>query len=127
MNVQFDSLGTSNLCATCHSGREGGDIIKVADRLGLFTYTGTTNTTRPSHISPHDFAAGANLQGKSGFHFYTSSAKYVFNPAHKTGSAIIGGKGRLHRLPHEDRPAPWIPTGHVARQHPLCNHFVCPW
>jgi hypothetical protein len=86
LNIKFDDLGTSNLCGICHSGRETGDIIKVADRLGLFTYT-----TPPSGISPHDFAAGANLQGKSGFHFYTSSAKYNTNPTHKTSSAKIGG------------------------------------
>jgi hypothetical protein len=89
--VKYDSLGGSNICVPCHAGRESGDIIKVADRLGLFDYTGTTSATRPSGISPHDFASAANLSGKSGFHFYTSGAKYTANPTHKTQYATIGG------------------------------------
>src|SRR5512133_2165614 len=50
MQIKFDDLGASNNCVLCHGGREAGDIIKVADRLGLFTYT-----IPPSGISPHDF------------------------------------------------------------------------
>lgn len=88
MEVQFDDLGTSNTCVVCHAGREGGDIIKVADRLGLFTYN---LAIPPSGITPHDYAAGANLQGKSGFHFYIEPGRYSSNPAHKTRSTEIGG------------------------------------
>ena len=116
MQVQFDSLGGgSNTCMVCHSGRETGDIIKVADRLGLFSYTGTTNTTRPSGITPHDFSAGANLQGKSGFNYYTSSARYVTAPMHKTASDVIGGANgscvgchMRNDRPHLFQPVTWL-------------------
>jgi hypothetical protein len=114
MNIQFDSLATSNLCGICHSGREAGDIIKLADRQGFFNFTGSTNLRRPSGISPHDFAAGGNLQGMNGFHFYTSSTKYTSDPTHKTASTIIGGASGAcigchmkNDQPHLFRPVTW--------------------
>lgn len=84
-NVQYDSLGTSNVCVPCHAGRDDGAIIKIADiDANLFGYT----SAPPSGIRPHDFPAAANLQGQAGFDFYTSAAKYKKNPTHKTS---IGG------------------------------------
>lgn len=74
--VQFDTLGNSNLCLTCHSGRATGETI----RTPLLDYT-----RRPAAPSIHDFAGGAVLQGeKSGFLFYTSPLKYKTMPAHRT-------------------------------------------
>lgn len=107
-NVQFDTLGKSNVCVPCHAGREDGKIIKVADiDAGLFTYP----STAPSAIRPHDFPAAANLQGKSGFDFYTSTAKYSYNPTHKTSIGGIDGPCIVCHLrndrSHSFRPVDW--------------------
>ncbi|MBK5275803.1 MAG: hypothetical protein JJE30_12215 [Desulfuromonadales bacterium] len=113
LNVQFDDLGGSNSCTVCHSGREGGDLIKIADiDWDLFGYTGTSTATRPGGITPHDFAAGGNLEGKSGFNFYTSSAKYEKNPTHKKESTSIGGANGACIGCHmrNDRPHYFLPV-----------------
>lgn len=107
-NVQFDSLGRSNVCVPCHAGREDGKIIKMADiDANLFTYPGAA----PSAIRPHDFPAAANLQGKSGFDFYTSAAKYSYNPAHKSGIGGADGPCITCHLKndrsHSYRPVDW--------------------
>ncbi len=107
-NVQFDSLGTSNVCVACHAGRDDGKIIKMADiDANLFSYP----STAPAGIRPHDFPAAANLQGKNGFDFYTSTAKYSYNPTHKT--SIGGSDGPCiachlrNDRSHSFRPVDW--------------------
>ena len=43
------ACGKSNVCVSCHAGREVGDIIKIADiDWNLFGYIGTA----PSAIRP---------------------------------------------------------------------------
>jgi len=132
MQVQYDSLGQSNACVVCHAGREAGDIIKEADKQGLFDYTGTTSTTRPSGITPHDFTSGANLQGKSGFHFYTSMTKYTSDPAHKTRGFEISPKGACigchmtNSTPHLFQAVEWNNGNFLerilnVRSEALCN------
>lgn len=85
--VDYDTLGNSNLCLTCHSGRAAGNTIKGInttyrkDSLGNdMTLDFTKSPGRPSS---HDFAGGAVLQArKSMFFYYTSTAKYKAAPAH---------------------------------------------
>lgn len=89
-NIVYDDLGNSNLCMSCHAGREVGEVIKDLEKQGLFSYAGNA-PGRTITVSAHDLVTGANLQGKSGFHFYTSAAKYVSNPSHKAKSTLIGG------------------------------------
>ncbi len=108
-NIQYDSMGKSNVCVSCHAGREDGKIIKIADiDADLFSYPGAS----PSGIRPHDFPAAANLQGKSGFDFYTSDSKYSKNPTHKLG---IGGTDgpcischMKNDTSHSFRPVDWL-------------------
>lgn len=82
--VQFDTLGNSNLCLTCHSGRATAQTIKgtnTAYQNGL----SLDFTKKPSAPSIHDFAGGAVLLGeKSAFLFYTSPLKYTTSPAHRS-------------------------------------------
>ncbi len=78
--VQFDTLGSSNLCLTCHSGRATGQTIRES---GLVASIAAAK--KPSSPSIHDFAGGAVLQSeKSAFLFYTSPLKYKTFPAHRS-------------------------------------------
>ena len=89
--VQFDTLGNSNLCLTCHSGRATGQTIKGTNTV----YQNNLKlnfANNPSAPSIHDFAGGAVLLAeKSAFFFYTSSQKYNIAPAHR--SINIDGNG----------------------------------
>lgn len=87
--VQYDTLGSSNLCLTCHSGRATGQTIKGyntayrSDALGNPLKLNFLNA--PAAPSVHDFAGGAVLQGeKTAFLFYTSPLKYKTSPAHRS-------------------------------------------
>lgn len=117
LNIKYDSLGNSNVCMPCHAGREVGEMIKTADKLGLFDYNGSN----PGGISPHDFASGANLQGRSGFQFFADSM-YAVNPTHKNiGAALnMAAKGACivchmtNDRPHYVLAASWGNTGTVS-------------
>ena len=77
--VLFDTLGNSNLCLTCHSGRATG---KTISEPGLIS--SIIANKKPSAPSIHDFAGGAVLEAeKSAFLFYTSQARYKTFPAHR--------------------------------------------
>lgn len=86
--VQYDSLNNSNICMPCHAGRAVGNVIKAADTAGLFNYVLPAATNGPSGITPHDFASGANLQGKSGFMFFDNSL-YTVTPTHSSVGATL--------------------------------------
>jgi hypothetical protein len=74
--VQYDTLGSSNLCLTCHSGRATGQTVREP---------GMNYLNKPSTPSIHDFAGGAVLQGeKTAFLFYTSPLKYKTFPTHRS-------------------------------------------
>lgn len=79
--ITFPDAGASNMCVSCHAGRENGDVIKLADANGIdFTKTG--------RVGAHDFVAASDLFRKSGFHFYSSARQYQSDFAHD----IIGLK-----------------------------------
>lgn len=124
-NVQFDGLGSSNICVPCHSGRDDGEIIKIADiDWNLFGYT-----TAPSAIRPHDFPAAANLQGMAGFNFYTSEAKYSKNPVHKT--RVGGAAGPCiechmnNDRSHGFRPVEWVNDNQSRAIQSVLNESAC--
>jgi len=87
--VKYDTLGYSNLCLTCHSGRATGQTVKglnTAYRSDALSNPLTLNfLNAPAAPSVHDFAGGAVLQGeKTAFLFYTSPLKYKTSPAHRS-------------------------------------------
>jgi hypothetical protein len=85
--VLFDTLGNSNLCLTCHSGRATGKTIREP---GLIASIAADK--KPSAPSIHDFAGGAVLEAeKSAFLFYTSPARYKTYPAHRALNADGNG------------------------------------
>jgi predicted CxxxxCH...CXXCH cytochrome family protein len=55
-------MGTSNICADCHSGRNNGATIQAKVTAGA-------NFGNLSFISPHYLSAAGSLQGKTGYHF----------------------------------------------------------
>ena len=85
--ILFDTLGNSNLCLTCHSGRATG---KTISEPGLAASAAARKN--PSVPGIHDFAGGAVLEGeKTAFLFYTDPARYKTFPAHR--SLNIDGSG----------------------------------
>lgn len=84
--LQFKDFGLSNVCVACHSGREIGMMIKVASVGNTEVNAALPGQSLPlnfnisqSSVDPHDRAAASNLNGISGFEFYSDSAKYA-NP-----------------------------------------------
>lgn len=78
IKVQFDDLGNSNLCLTCHSGRASGGLVRKSSDEGL------DFSKKPTAPSVHDFNGGAVFQGnKSAFLYYTDPSKYTVS-AHRT-------------------------------------------
>ncbi len=65
----YPDISTSNVCATCHVGREIGEIIRTSAPFMNFSSIGFINS--------HYLTAGATIFKTSGFHFYTSQAKYA--------------------------------------------------
>jgi hypothetical protein len=96
--ILFDTLGNSNLCLTCHSGRATG---KTISEPGLAASAAAKKN--PSVPSIHDFAGGAVLEGeKTAFLFYTDPARYKTFPAHRALNADGNGPCitcHMHRLP----------------------------
>ncbi|MFZ4855813.1 MAG: hypothetical protein ACOYL3_05395 [Desulfuromonadaceae bacterium] len=85
--VLFDTLGNSNLCLTCHSGRATGKTIREPGLIASIVAD-----MKPSVPSIHDFAGGALLEAeKSAFLFYTSPARYRTFPAHRALNADGNG------------------------------------
>lgn len=67
--VVFPDAGPSNICVVCHSGRENGEVIKLAAVRNL-------NFANVSRIGAHDRAAAAVMFRKAGFEYYSSSKMY---------------------------------------------------
>ena len=74
--VQYPDSAKSNVCLPCHVGQQNETSIDAV--------TDFTNTNFGA-VNSHYLAAGAILNGKSGFKFYTSSTKY-FQPYGVNGS-----------------------------------------
>ncbi|MEI6208013.1 MAG: cytochrome c3 family protein [Desulfuromonadales bacterium] len=55
-------MGTSNICADCHSGRNNGATIQAK-------VAANANFANLSFISPHYLSAAGTLQGKTGYNF----------------------------------------------------------
>lgn len=70
----YADFGSSNVCVVCHSGRETGEIIKLAAAQGM-------DFSNQNRINAHDRNAASTLSAISGFHFYSSSVKYK-NPVY---------------------------------------------
>jgi hypothetical protein len=121
--VRFDTLGSSNLCLTCHSGRATAKIITNGyDSLkNSYLRDLVVANRKPAAPSIHDFAGGAVIQGEKGaFLFYSSQLKYKTTPDHrsintdgngpcischmpKVQSNLTGGKIHSHLF----RPVSW--------------------
>jgi trimeric autotransporter adhesin len=79
-------FGPSNICLGCHSGRNNGASIKV--QIGQVDFSNTP------FIPPHNYAAGAVLQGKGGYHFPGESyASYSSNYHRLIGMSNLKGTG----------------------------------
>jgi hypothetical protein len=63
--VPVDNAG-SNVCITCHTGRQSGATIKAAANAGL-------NFSNASFINSHYMSAAGSLYQSTGFYFYTST------------------------------------------------------
>jgi hypothetical protein len=119
--VQFVSLGNSNLCLACHSGRATGQTIKANDTVYRNNLT-LDFTKNPAAPSVHDFAGGAVLEGeKTAFLFYTSPLKYKTYPAHRAINTdgngpcischmpkVQSGKSDSQIHLHLFRPVSWV-------------------
>ncbi len=79
--VQFSDQGESNVCIPCHATRENGDSLKA----------GNYNFTNKTFVNPHYLGSAAVWQGRAGFKFYTSTARYsVDKPTHGVQTADLG-------------------------------------
>lgn len=82
----FPSVGESNVCIPCHSGRESGASMVAT----------VTNFANASFKNPHYLAAAAVFYGNGGFHFYSSGVRYnTYGAAGKTGKTANWSHGRL--------------------------------
>lgn len=85
--LQLNDFGLSNVCVSCHSGREIGMMIKVASVGNPEINAVEAGRSLPldftkanSALNPHVRAAASTLNGVSGFEFYADKTKYA-NPA----------------------------------------------
>ncbi|HIJ87703.1 MAG TPA: hypothetical protein HPP97_08475 [Desulfuromonadales bacterium] len=116
--VLYDTLGNSNLCLTCHSGRATGKTIREPGLIASIVAD-----KKPAVPSIHDFAGGAVLEAeKSAFLFYTSPARYKTFPAHRALNADGNGPCITCHMPrissssaaggvnhsHVFRPVSWV-------------------
>lgn len=85
--VVYPDASGSNVCITCHAGRETGESIAIL----------TTDYTNASFVSPHYFAAAGILFAESGYHFtgrdYTNNAVNSDGPAHEHTTLGMGTTG----------------------------------
>lgn len=84
VTVSYPDMAGSNVCMTCHVGREIGDVIKATtDDNGVLSF-----------INSHYLSAGATLFGKSGYEYDGKSyAKPSYFAHDKIGSASAPGTG----------------------------------
>jgi predicted CxxxxCH...CXXCH cytochrome family protein len=83
------SVGGSNLCMDCHSGRNNGSSILA--QLGVANFANTP------FIAPHYLAAGGSLHGVSGYHFPGQVYAFYSSNSHRVigmgNAAASGGAG----------------------------------
>lgn len=82
--VSYPDVAGSNVCMTCHLGRETGDVIKNdQDADGVRSF-----------VNSHYLAAGATLFGKSGYEYAGQDyAKPSYFAHDKIGSSAAAGTG----------------------------------
>lgn len=79
-------MATSNLCVSCHSGRNNGASIQAK--------AGTADFTSLPFIAPHYLAAGATVQGNGGYHFPGGSYSFYSSNSHRlAGMDDLKGTG----------------------------------
>lgn len=82
----FPDVGASNLCVSCHAGRENGASLIL----------GVADFANASFKDPHYLGAAAVFYGKGGFQFYTSGVRYnTYGAAGKAGKTANWSHGRL--------------------------------
>jgi formate-dependent nitrite reductase cytochrome c552 subunit len=113
----YPDITTSNVCAECHVGLEIGELIRTAAPFINFSSIGFLNS--------HYLSAGATIFKTSGFHFYTSQAKYA-NPAfylhdqigvvNKNNTGSTGPCVTCHiGQAGEDKRHSFLPTDHSGK------------
>ena len=73
--------GGSNLCISCHTGRQSGETLLAANKAGL-------NFNNASFINSHYMSAAGTLYQSTGFRFYTSTVRNKY---------LISGGGLWHQ------------------------------
>lgn len=81
--------GGSNLCISCHAGRQSGATIKAAAAAGL-------NFSNASFMNSHYMTAAGSLYQSTGFYFYTST-RYL--PGNAAKSHQQAGTDPVYGLP----------------------------
>lgn len=94
--VKYDSLGSSNLCVTCHSSGRGAVAKTITDDIdsskGSYLRDLIVADRKPSAPSSHTFTGAEVLQGeKSAFLYYSDPLKYKYSTLHR--SINIDGNG----------------------------------
>ncbi|BEH09266.1 C-type polyheme cytochrome OmcB [Geobacter sulfurreducens subsp. ethanolicus] len=84
VTISYPDIAGSNVCMTCHLGREAGENIKaITDADGILGF-----------VNSHYLAAGGQLFGKTGYEYATRSyAKPTFFAHDKIGTAAAPGTG----------------------------------
>jgi len=84
VTVSYPDIAGSNVCMTCHLGREIGENIKtITDADGVLGF-----------VNSHYLTAGGQLFGKTGYEYATRSyAKPAFFAHDKIGTAAAPGTG----------------------------------
>jgi trimeric autotransporter adhesin len=81
-------VGNSNVCMSCHSGRNNGKSIQVK--------VGVADFANLPFISPHYLAAGSTLHGTGGYHFPGATyAFYSSNSHRQVGLGNLAGTGAV--------------------------------
>ncbi len=89
--VSYADLGGSNICLSCHVGRESGSSIKASTK---------TFTSGTSFINSHYLSAGGTVFAQTGYTYYTATATsdpyanpsfYKHDQIGLAGSGNIGG------------------------------------
>jgi hypothetical protein len=129
ITVKYPDIGESNLCLSCHVGRETGKIIKL-----LADPANTYNFANAGFENSHYLTAGATIFKTSGFEFY-SSQYYSFPHGHdEVGVAPFNNTGTsgpcvtCHMKPgnHSFSPVTKDISGNItALTSTTCNTALC--
>lgn len=104
-NITFPDIAGSNVCMSCHTGRETGGNV----------WNATGSFTNGSFVNSHYLTAGANVFGLSGFEYnvinaaldYANPAEYKHDVIGLAGAPGTGDKGPCVEC-HMQTPRPHI-------------------